>query len=157
MIILPNIQLAAAADAGAIARMSRDCIEYGLGWSWTPQRVLRAIHDRATNVAVIHEGESLLGFGIMSYGDVKAHLALLSVAPARRQRGLGAALVGWLEKCAFTAGLERIHLEARSDNPRAVAFYQGQGYRPIALVTGYYGGTVDAVRLEKRLRRDPVV
>lgn len=155
MIIIPNIRLAAATDAGPIARMSREYIEYGLGWSWTPQRVLKAIHDRSTNVAVIHEDGAIQGFGIMSYGEVKAHLALLGVEPARRQRGLGAALLGWLEKCALTAGLERIQLEARADNPRAIDFYEDRGYRPIGSVAGYYCGTVDAVRLEKRLGRQP--
>ncbi len=155
MIIIPNIRLAAAADAGPIAWMSREYIEYGLGWSWTEQRVLKAIRDRSTNVAVIHERGSIMGFGIMSYGELKAHLSLLGVEPARRQRGLGAALLGWLEKCALTAGLERIHLEARADNPGAIAFYEEQGYRPIGTVAGYYRGTVDAIRLEKRLGRQP--
>ena len=155
MILIPGIRLATAADADPIARMSREYIEYGLGWSWTPQRVQRAIRDPATNVAVVHEPDALLGFGIMSYGEQHAHLVLLGVVAARRQRGLGAALLAWLEKCALTAGLERIHLEARADNPGAVAFYEGQGYRPIGSVAGYYRGSVDAVRLEKRLRGRP--
>jgi len=151
MIVLPHIRLAAAGDAGPIARMSREYIEHGLGWSWTPQRVLKAIHDRSTNVAVLHEHGAILGFGIMSYGDVKAHLVLLGIEPARRQRGLGAALLAWLEKCALTAGLQRIQLEARADNPGAIAFYQDRGYRAIGSVAGYYRGSVDAVRLEKML------
>ena len=87
----------------------------------------------------------------MSYGEVKAHLSLLCVAPDRRQRGLGMALLTWLEKCALTAGLERIQLEARADNPGAIAFYQGQGYSAIGSVAGYYRGEVDALRLQKML------
>lgn len=155
MIILPTIRLAAAHDAEAIARMSRDHIEHGLGWSWTPRRVLRAIEDASTNVAVLHEDAAVLGFGIMSYGEVRAHLSLLAVAPDRRQRGLGASLLAWLEKCAFTAGLERIQLEARADNPTAIAFYQDQGYSATGSVAGYYRGEVDAVRLEKLLAGRP--
>ena len=151
MIILPTIRLAAAADAEAIARMSRDHIEHGLGWSWTPRRVLKSIEESSTNVAVLHEDRAILGFGIMSYGEVKAHLSLLCVAPDRRQRGLGAALLTWLEKCALTAGLERIQLEARADNPGAIAFYQDQGYSTIGSVAGYYRGEVDALRLQKML------
>lgn len=151
MIILPTIRLAAAADAEAIALMSRDHIEHGLGWSWTPRRVLKSIEEGSTNVAVLHEDGAILGFGIMSYGEVKAHLSLLCVAPDRRQRGLGAALLMWLEKCALTAGLERIQLEARADNPGAIAFYQDQGYSAIGSVAGYYRGEVDALRLQKML------
>lgn len=151
MISIPNISLATALDARGIAAMSRQYIEYGLGWSWTRERVLKAIHDRETNVAVIHEQGLLLAFGIMSYGERKAHLVLLAVDPEHRKRGLGATVLAWLEKCAITAGLERIQLEARADNPGAIAFYEEQGYSAIGLVPGYYRGTVDAVRLEKTL------
>ena len=154
MILIPNITLAVPGDASGIAEMSREYIEYGLGWSWTGARVRKSIQDRATNVAVIRERQALLGFGIMRYGEYKAHLVLLSVHVAHRQRGLGAQLLAWLEKCALTAGLERIELEARADNPVALAFYRGQGYLETGKVTGYYQGAIDAVRLEKSIRVD---
>jgi len=93
MIAVPTVRLATAADAAGIAAMSRDAIEQGLGWSWTRGRVLRSIHDRATNVAVVHEREALLGFGIMQYGDEKAHLSLLAVQATRRRPGLGTLLL----------------------------------------------------------------
>jgi len=151
MIILPNVSLANPADARGIAEMSRDYVEYGLGWSWTPSRVLKAIRDDSTNVAVVREPGAVLGFGIMRYGEQKAHLVLLAVRPTQRQRGLGAVLLGWLEKSAATAGIERVQLEARADNPVAVAFYRDQGYAEAGTVRGYYRGEVDALRLEKSL------
>ena len=159
MIIIPNVSLAAPADARSIAEMSRDYVEYGLGWSWTPARVLKAIKDSATNVAVIREQGEVLGFGIMRYGEQRAHLTLLAVQPGQRKRGLGAVLVSWLEKSALIAGLERVQLEARADNPGAIAFYRDQGYQQAGSQPGYYRGEVDAVRLEKALwtsqRREP--
>jgi [ribosomal protein S18]-alanine N-acetyltransferase len=151
MILIPNISLATPAHSRSIAEMSREHIEYGLGWSWTQSRVLKAIQDASTNVAVLQEGGALLGFGIMRYGEQKAHLVLLAVAPTHRKRGLGALLLAWLEKCAITAGLERILVEARADNPTAIVFYGDQGFRKTGTVPGYYRGTIDAVRLEKTL------
>jgi ribosomal-protein-alanine N-acetyltransferase len=154
MIVVPTIRLAALRDARAIAAMSRTEIEHGLNWSWTPERVRRAIRDRATNVAVAHEsdkGETLVGFGIMQYGDEKAHLSLLAVGRAWREHGVGAQLLEWLEKCARTAGCGRIELEARADNPVALAFYGLHGYRRFATVHGYYQGRIDAFRLAKPL------
>jgi len=56
-----------------------------------------------------------------------------------------------LDTRAVTAGLERVQLEARADNPDAIAFYIEQGYARAGTVPGYYRGAVDAVRLEKRL------
>lgn len=151
MILLPTVRLATSADARRIAEMSREYVEQGLGWSWTHERVLRAIVERSTNVAVVHEHDRVLGFGIMQYGEHKAHLALLCVQAIDRKRGLATQLLSWLEKCARVAGIERIQLEARSDNAIALAFYRKQGYEPIGTVTGYYRGIVDAVRMEKKL------
>jgi ribosomal protein S18 acetylase RimI-like enzyme len=152
MIIVPSIRFATTADSRTIAEMSREYIEEGLGWSWTQARVSKAIRDPATNVVIAHEDGVVLGFGIMRYGERKAHLVLLGVRPSRRKHGLGALLVGWLEKCALVAGLERIDVEARSDNPAALAFYAEQGFLETGTVPGYYRGLIDAVRLQKKLR-----
>jgi ribosomal-protein-alanine N-acetyltransferase len=151
MILIPSVRLATAQDARAIARMSREYIEHGLGWSWTRERVLKAIHERSTNVAVVHQEANVLGFGIMQYGDERAHLSLLGVEAIHRNRGLATLLLSWLEKSAVVAGIECIRLEARSDNAIALAFYARQGYRQTGTVPGYYRGVLDAVRLEKKL------
>jgi [ribosomal protein S18]-alanine N-acetyltransferase len=151
VVSIPAIRLAELDDSAAIAEMSRDYIEHGLGWSWTVARVRAAILERATNTAVIGSSDAILGFGIMQYGDERAHLALLAVRPDCRQRGLGAGLVDWLEQPALVAGIECVRVEARADNPRAVAFYRKHGYVETARIARYYRGVVDAVRLEKKL------
>lgn len=151
MSAFPCVRLARCADARTIAGMSRDLIEQGLGWSWTPLRVLAAVRDAACNVAVIDAADSLAAFGIMQYGDDTAHLSLLAVHPDHRRRRIGATLVAWLEKPAEVAGIGRICLEARADNPGAIAFYLKLGYREAGRVARYYRGTLDAIRLEKRL------
>jgi ribosomal-protein-alanine N-acetyltransferase len=151
MLILPTTRLAHVADAGAIAEMSRSYIEQGLGWSWREGRVLRAIRDPATNVAVTTESDEIVGFGIMQYWEETAHLALFAVRPTHRNRGLGSKLITWLEQPARIAGIERVRVEARADNARAIAFYGRLGFVPIRTVSGYYGGVVDAVQLQKQL------
>lgn len=151
MLAIPSVRLATPRDARVIAELSRDFIEYGLGWSYTPNRILRAIRSRTTNVAVVGEHTRLLAAGIMEYGETTAHLVLLGVQPAQRRRGLGRHVLLWLEECALTAGLERVGVEARADNPGAIDFYLGQRYEVRARAPGYYRGVVDAVRLEKWL------
>jgi [ribosomal protein S18]-alanine N-acetyltransferase len=151
MILLPSVRLATPVDACAIAEMSREYIEHGLGWTWTRERVLKAIHETSTNVAVVLEEDRVLGFGIMLYGDQRAHLSLLGIRTLHRRRGLATLLLAWLEKSAVVAGIECVRLEARSDNAVALAFYRKQGYVQTGVVTGYYRGVLDAVRLEKKL------
>jgi len=151
MISDPVIRLARISDTPAISRMSRDYIELGLGWRWTPERVLKSLRDRSTNVAVVHQGGNLLGFGIMRYDERIAHLLLLAVHPMRRRRGLAAALLAWLEAVARTAAIDTVRVEARADNETARAYYRSQGYAETGRLAGYYRGVEDAVRLEKQL------
>jgi [ribosomal protein S18]-alanine N-acetyltransferase len=145
------IRLATREDARAIAELSRREIEHGLPWRWNPPRVLRAIRDRSTNVAVALEQELLAGFGIMSYAEDSAHLNLLAVNPSAQRRGVGSALLAWLEQVAGVAGIAQIELEARQDNAAALAFYRCHGYRTTETMIGYYLGMEDGVRLVKRL------
>ena len=55
---LQNLTLkpAATLDAGPIAAMSRELIETGLGWAWTPERVLRCLRHRDTQVLIACDG-----------------------------------------------------------------------------------------------------
>ena len=150
MIDAGEIRLALPQDAVRIATMSRDYVEHGLGWGWTPARVLRSIRDRATNAVVAECGADLAGFGIMKYLDDDAHLLLFAVRPEYRRRGVGSGLVTWLESTATTAGIELIFLETRATNAAAREFYAARGYRELATLPRYYGSE-DAVRIGKDL------
>jgi len=150
MIDACEIRLAMQRDASRIAAMSRDYIEEGLGWGWTPARVARSIRDRATNVALAEHGTDLAGFGIMQYLDDDAHLLLFAVRPEYRRRGIGSQLLAWLESTATTAGIELIFLETRTGNLVARAFYAARGYRELATLPRYYRSE-DAVRIGKDL------
>jgi len=146
------VSLAVTADVQRIAALSRDSIEQGLEWSWTPRRVLRSVADAATNVVVARTGNRFVGFAIMKYADDEAHLLLLAVQAGHRRRGVGSALVTWLEATARVAGIGLISLEARANNAAARAFYRELGYREVGLLEGYYRGVEDAVRIAKDLR-----
>jgi [ribosomal protein S18]-alanine N-acetyltransferase len=149
-----RIDLALRSDAQRIALMSRDHIEAGLGWSWDASRVRRSLSDPATNVVVVRDQSVALlrAFGIMHYGDDDAHLLLFAVDPAWRRRGLGTALLGWLEQVARAAGAVRVDLECRQSNAAALAFYAARGYAQTRLMPGYYQGRETSVRMRKLLR-----
>jgi len=146
-----SVRLATPADAAGIAAMSRDYIEQGLGWSWTVARVERAIRDPNINVAVIGERDSIIGFGIMSYRETTAHLLLFAVRGSHQRKGVGSVILAWLEAVAAEAGIARIEVECRRENPAARNFYGEHGYHEQAISKRYYAGVEDAVRLEKWL------
>jgi ribosomal-protein-alanine N-acetyltransferase len=151
MIEAHEIRLARPADAARIAAMSRDFIEHGLGWAWDAARVARRIRHRATNVVVAESAADIVGFGLMEYRDLDAHLLLFGVEPVYRNRGIATSLLAWLESTAETAGIELIFLEARVTNTAARAFYKARGYRELTIMRRYYSGREDAVRIGKDL------
>lgn len=151
MIAHPEIALATAGDAQRIALLSRDHIEQGLGWRWTPPRILRMIQDAASNVVVARSAGAFAGFGIMRYKDDEAHLLLLAVEPAWQRKGMGSALMNWLETTALIAGLGVVYLEARTRNVEARAFYRALGYIETRQVPSLYADGEDGVRIAKDL------
>jgi ribosomal-protein-alanine N-acetyltransferase len=142
-----TIRLAEPRDAQAIALMSRDFIEAGLGWKYDAARVLRAIRDRDTLAVVACEGGksaigrgAITGFAIVEFGEERAHLVLLAVRPSHRRLGIGQRLFRWLLDSARTAGMASIHLELRASNDAARRFYRAMGFYETVLVPGYYRG-----------------
>lgn len=146
-----NLRLAKVSDASEIAAMSRELIESGLGWSWTPTRVTRSIQCPETLVLVAYRKRTA-GFAIMFFGERKAHLNLLAVAPAYRRAGLGRHLISWLERSALVAGISNVYVEVRARNRGAQSFYTHLGYRRIGCLPGYYRGRETAVRMAHELR-----
>jgi len=146
------LQLAKRSDAAMLASMSRDLIEAGLGWRYRAQSV-RALIDEPETVALIaRSGESLAGFGIMKFGDERAHLVLLAVQPPYQRHGIGRRIIHWLVESAATAGVASIHVELRARNAGAYAFYRAIGFAETLRLPGYYSGRETAIRMLRMLR-----
>jgi ribosomal-protein-alanine N-acetyltransferase len=148
-----SLHLARLTDATPIANLSRELIEYGLRWRWTPMRVAASIRAPDVNVLVASVHNNIAGFAIMRYGDDDAHLDLLAVAPPYRRAGVGRQLLEWLEKCAVVAGIFSVALEVRAGNDGAQLFYKRMGYRPVLDLPGYYQGIEAAIRMSRDLSR----
>ena len=148
---LASIGLARAGDARDIAEMSRDLIEQGLTWSWTPARVQHFISGPESSVVVARREQRIAAFAIMHFGDDVAHLNLLAVAPEHRRQGLGSQLMDWLTKTALEAGVFRINLELRTRNEAARTFYARMGFEQLGIVQGYYQGREAALRMSRQL------
>lgn len=148
-----SIRLARVSDAAEIARLSRNLIETGLAWTWTPKRVAASVRHRDALVAVAIRGERIAGFGVMRYGADEAHLDLFGVIPELRRHGVGRRLLEWLEKVALVAGITAVFLEVRASNQGAQAFYERLGYRRLSVMSRYYQGVESAVRMGRELGR----
>lgn len=137
-----------------MAAMSRELVEAGLGWRYTPIRMAALIRDLQTVVLVACESARIQGFAVMQFGDETAHLVLLCVDPAARRRGIGRGLTDWLIESAQVAGIASIALELRADNLDALAFYRRLNFIETQKLPGYYSGLIAARRMVLPLRRD---
>lgn len=151
-----SLGLARPSQASTIASLSRDLIEYGLQWRWTPERVAASIRAPDVNVLAACINDNIAGFAIMRYGGDDAHLDLLAVAPPYRRSGIGRQLLEWLEKCAVVAGIFTVALEVRAGNQGAQLFYERMGYRRVNDLPGYYQGIEAALRMGRDLTCRPL-
>ena len=135
-----------------MAEMSRELIEAGLAWRYTPPRMARLIRDPETVALVACDGSRIQGFAVMQFGDEHAHLSLLCVRPEYQRRGIGRCLIEWLLESARVAGIVSVRLELRADNVAALGLYRGMGFAETQLEAGYYDGQIAARRMALQLR-----
>ena len=148
-----HIEFATFSDAPEIGTMSKNDIEHGLGWRYTPERIVRLIRDSSKNVVVAREGAKLVGFGIMTYYEDEANLDLLAVKQSFRRMKIGTRIVQWLEEVAMTAGAFNIFVQVRSRNTGAVALYKSLGFQVLDEKKGLYRGREAGFIMAKNLRQ----
>ncbi len=147
-----TIRPAALHDAQTIAQMSRELIEAGLNWRYTPARIAALMRERESLTVVACDAQQILGFAIMHFGDEHAHLALLAVQADQQRRGVGRRLYGWLQQSASVAGMVSIGVELRADNDIAHQFYRELGFCEAGVVPQYYDSHIAARQMRLRLR-----
>jgi [ribosomal protein S18]-alanine N-acetyltransferase len=147
-----TLRLASTADAAAMARMSRDRVEAGLTWNYTPDRMAALIGDPAVSAVVARSGTRLQGLALMELGDEAAHLILVAVDLTVQRHGIGRRLMQWQIDTARAAGMERVSLELRADNEAGYGFYRHLGFEPAGRIDDYYDGIVAARRMVLALR-----
>ena len=139
-------------EAARIAGMSRELIEPGLPWSWTPRRVAAHMRQRDNMVVTARTDKDLVGFAMAHFGDDSVHVTLLAVADSAQRQGVGRQLIDWIEESSVTAGVFMVELELRAGNRGAKQFYSALGYRDTLRVPRYYSGIEDAIRMARNLR-----
>jgi [ribosomal protein S18]-alanine N-acetyltransferase len=101
---------------------------------------------------VAEAADHLVGFGIMEFGDTRAHLALLAVKPTHQRCGIGRDVLTWLMEAALVAGIESVTLELRANNYAARMFYRSLAFKETTYLPGYYRGVETALRMSRDIR-----
>jgi GNAT superfamily N-acetyltransferase len=126
-----------------------------------PSSALRESEDRvrqamAEGGAVLaHLGEEVVGSGRFAWhrrhdGTRVLSYERLAVVPAHQGRGVGSAMIRWLEEHARSGGAVAVEVTVRSQQPDNRPFYQARGYR-IVRYSGRYGIPDLRAHMEKDL------
>ncbi|MBB2204001.1 GNAT family N-acetyltransferase [Gluconacetobacter takamatsuzukensis] len=91
------------------------------------------------------------GFVIGRVVADEAEILTLAVAGTARRRGLGRALLDWMEGQVAARGAGRLILEVSAANEGARALYRGAGFTEIGRRRAYYADGSDALVLERAL------
>jgi ribosomal protein S18 acetylase RimI-like enzyme len=142
----PKVEGATAEDAPALARLAAAALPE----AWSERGFAEEIGAAAARVWVARGpvGE-LIGYLVAHAVQGEVQLLSLAVDAAYRRRGIGRILV------EHALGQERgaaiAHLEVRSNDAGAQAFYARLRFQPVGRRPGFYPGGVDAISLARVL------
>ena len=108
---------------------------------------------RAKNVFFViarDEANLACGCGAVMFCDGYAELKRMYVRPANRKRGVGTAIIGFLENHAATNGYGIVRLETGIKQREALSFYERSGYARRGPF-GTYRDDPLSICMEKRL------
>lgn len=87
--------------------------------------------------------DRVIGYAVVAALFDEAHLLNLCVEPSCRSGGAGRYLLRHLIKEAFALGMNRVLLEVRLFNEKAIGLYESEGFRQIGMRPGYYSAPGD--------------
>lgn len=98
---------------------------------------------------------AIVGYGVLSIAADEAHVLNLCTAPGHEGQGLGRRMLQALLRIARGAGAQRVFLEVRPSNPRAIELYDRSGFNEIGRRPRYYpaanNGREDAIVMAMEL------
>ena len=105
--------------------------------------------SRDVSVAILDS--EIVGYASFRYVGKQGDVNTVAVASSQQGKGIGTALMNWLESQAALRNVREIFLEVRSDNEAAIKMYDARGYERIDIRRNYYGNTIDANIMRKRV------
>ena len=105
--------------------------------------------SRDVSVAILDS--EIVGYASFRYVGKQGDVNTVAVASNHQGKGIGTALMNWLESQAALRNVREIFLEVRSDNEAAIKMYDARGYERIDIRRNYYGNTIDANIMRKRV------
>ena len=121
------------ADLDAVMRIEARAYPF----PWTPG-IFRDCLRAGYPMWVQENAGAIVGYGVLSIAADEAHLLNLCTAPGHEGRGLARRMLQALLRVARGGGAQRVFLEVRPSNPRAIELYDRSGFNEIGRRPRYY-------------------
>ena len=126
---------------------------------WTPGNFRDCLHAGYA-MWVLEDEVGLVGYAAASVQAGEAHLLNICIDPTLQSRGQGRRLLRAMRRIAMGQGAERMFLEVRPSNPRAITLYHEEGFNEIGRRPRYYPaadhGREDAIVMAMELLGDDI-
>ena len=121
--------------------------------AWSKELFLEELAHSLTSreVAVAVQDDEIVGYASFRYVGKQGDVNTVAVAKQFQGQGIGTILMDWLEGQAALHRVTEIFLEVRSDNEAAIKMYQARDYVRIDIRRNYYGNSIDANILRKKV------
>ncbi len=103
---------------------------------------------------LLMQQDVVIGYGVISIAAREAHILNICIDPEAQSHGHGRRLLRALVRIARAQNTERVFLEVRPSNPRAIALYFDEGFNEIGRRPRYYPahtGREDAIVMAMEL------
>lgn len=144
------IRAARLDDLDGLVELEELCFEHDL----FHRRQLRYLLTKAQGEVLVYEiAGQVSGALILSWrrNSSVARITSVAVRPEYHGQGIGTVLVKQAENIAQSRGLNKMNLEVRQDNQKAISFYEGHGYNRVGLKTDYYRDGMAGISYQKLL------
>ena len=143
--------LRAMRDADIAAIMAIETRAYPFPWT---DGIFRDCINAAYPSWLLIQNDIIIGYGVIIVAAREAHVLNICIDPDVQSHGHGRRLLRTLIRAARTHNAERVFLEVRPSNPRAIALYFDEGFNEIGRRPRYYPahtGREDAIVMAMEL------
>jgi [ribosomal protein S18]-alanine N-acetyltransferase len=143
--------LRAMRDADIAAVMAIETRAYPFPWT---DGIFRDCINACYPSWLLMQDDVVIGYGVISVAAREAHILNICIDPDAQSHGHGRRLLRALVRIARTQNAERVFLEVRPSNPRAIALYFDEGFNEIGRRPRYYPahtGREDAIVMAMEL------
>ena len=135
-------------DIDRITEIEKDSFPAG---AYTKRRLTNLARNHPNDFLLAEVAGKIAAYLIVCQRSKVADLASLAVDKPYRDSGIGKSLVNFVLNKSKKKGLKKASLEVRTDNQKAISFFEDLDFKIVKVLKKYHRDGTDAYRMEKAL------